>query len=198
MKELLWPDADRIGREIIPAELPFLYEAIAQCERRRIAVQAGGNVGLFPLRMIETGFETVLTFEPVRENFECLIRNTQGVKGLLAIFGAVGDERTLIDMDVWPQNCGSGKVKPGTSAPQFVIDDFHLPSCDLIQLDVEGYEFNALMGAKETIIRCSPVIMIEDRGHGQMLQGALPAWIETNFGYTAVAWSGTDVILTKD
>jgi hypothetical protein len=31
----------------------------------------------------------------------------------------------------------------------------------IIQLDVEGYEHNALEGAKETIERCKPIIIVE-------------------------------------
>lgn len=38
----------------------------------------------------------------------------------------------------------------------------NLQTCDLIQLDLEGYEFNALLGGIETIKRCKPVIVIED------------------------------------
>jgi hypothetical protein len=41
------------------------------------------------------------------------------------------------------------------------IDDMHLPSCDLIQLDIEGYELFALQGAQRTIEQYRPVIMIE-------------------------------------
>ena len=42
-----------------------------------------------------------------------------------------------------------------------LIDDLNLPGCDLIQLDLEGYEFYALQGGIETIKKHKPVIVIE-------------------------------------
>jgi hypothetical protein len=36
-----------------------------------------------------------------------------------------------------------------------------LPACDLIQLDLEGYEVYALYGARETIRRHRPVLIVE-------------------------------------
>ena len=45
--------------------------------------------------------------------------------------------------------------------PTIVVDNLNLPGCDLIQLDVEGYELNALLGAVETIKKYKPVLCIE-------------------------------------
>jgi hypothetical protein len=55
------------------------------------------------------------------------------------------------------------------------IDDLNLPSCDLIHLDVEGYEAAALQGAIETIKKFKPVVIIE-RDSG--------ANVVTDLGYT--------------
>ena len=43
----------------------------------------------------------------------------------------------------------------------YCIDDLNLTECDLIMLDVEGYELHALNGAIETIKKYGPVICIE-------------------------------------
>ena len=45
--------------------------------------------------------------------------------------------------------------------PTIILDNLNLPDCNLIQLDVEGYEFNALLGAIETIKKFKPVLCIE-------------------------------------
>ena len=42
------------------------------------------------------------------------------------------------------------------------IDQLNLDNITCIQLDIEGYELNALIGAKKTIIKNLPVILIED------------------------------------
>jgi hypothetical protein len=36
-----------------------------------------------------------------------------------------------------------------------------LEICDLIHLDIEGYEKKALLGGRKTIERCNPVVVIE-------------------------------------
>ena len=45
--------------------------------------------------------------------------------------------------------------------PTLKIDDLNLKHCDFIQLDVEGYQLFALMGAENTIKKFKPVISIE-------------------------------------
>jgi len=42
------------------------------------------------------------------------------------------------------------------------IDDLNLSICDLIHLDIEGFEKFAILGAIDTIVKCKPVIVIED------------------------------------
>jgi len=42
-----------------------------------------------------------------------------------------------------------------------IIDELNLPSCGLIQLDIEGYEYFALLGAQNTIEKYHPVIIVE-------------------------------------
>jgi len=51
-----------------------------------------------------------------------------------------------------------GKVKIQAIA----IDDFKLPRVDFIKIDVQGMELDVLNGAKETIARCKPAIVIEN------------------------------------
>jgi hypothetical protein len=45
--------------------------------------------------------------------------------------------------------------------PMMSIDSLNLMECDLIALDVEGFEMNALQGAKNTILKYKPTIIAE-------------------------------------
>jgi hypothetical protein len=45
--------------------------------------------------------------------------------------------------------------------PMITVDSLGLDDIDLMQLDLEGYEYDALVGAKETIERNKPVIIVE-------------------------------------
>ena len=60
-------------------------------------------------------------------------------------------------------NSGMNTINPNKvgNIPQFMIDDLDLSDCDLIWLDLEGYELQALAGALNTIEKFNPVIMAE-------------------------------------
>ena len=45
------------------------------------------------------------------------------------------------------------------------IDMFEIENLACIHLDVEGHELNALKGARKTILRCNPLILIEDNNN---------------------------------
>lgn len=128
---------------------------------KNVMVQAGGNCGLYTKKYANV-FRTVYTFEPLPELFECLVRNLVDHPNVVKIQGCVGNEHTLVDIDPHEGgDIGGGHVGKTGIFPVFKIDDLNLPECNLIHLDVEGYETNALRGAKETIARCKPIICIE-------------------------------------
>ena len=56
-------------------------------------------------------------------------------------------------------NSGMFEKHDGTGAiPVLSIDQLGLNNCDLIHLDIEGGEYDALMGAEHTIKRFGPLI----------------------------------------
>jgi FkbM family methyltransferase len=129
---------------------------------KNVMVQAGGNSGLY-VKKYAKKFKTVYTFEPFPELFECLVRNVNE-PNVIKIQACVGNSHTLVNMEEhFEGDAGGGHV--GTSrgiVPTFLIDDLNLPECNLIHLDIEGYEPFALEGARETILRCKPIIAIEN------------------------------------
>lgn len=112
---------------------------------------------------------TLYAFEPVLENYVmaklCVQKN--GLDDVILLNAALGSEISMGYMDV---TLGDGAHRGGTSqlAAQgqptaiLTIDQFGLEEVSLIQLDVEGHELEALLGAKQTIARCRPYILIED------------------------------------
>jgi FkbM family methyltransferase len=154
-----WPDDVGSKWEHSLRHVQSLEWAIAACPERRVAIQAGGNIGLWPKRLAES-FEQVLTFEPEPISRACLERNVY--KNVLVSAAALGDRLGYCSID--RKSLGSHKVKDGEDVEVVTIDSLDLEYLDLLQLDVEGYEWHALMGGLETIDRCQPVIQVELRG----------------------------------
>lgn len=132
---------------------------------RTAVVQAGGNLGMYPRRLAEL-FETVYAFEPAPDLFAAMQRNAPAAN-IVRLQAAVGDERRLVGMsrarrDGKPNaHEGITHVSGEGVIPTLRIDDLGLPVCDLVMLDVEGWELFALRGAHETLMRCRPVVCVE-------------------------------------
>ena len=105
------------------------------------------SCGVWPAWLADH-FETVYTFEPDRENFRCLVQNVPD--NVVCFQSALGYQRKLIDLHRDPVNCGAYFVEKEGTIPTLRIDDLELPACDLIVLDVEGMEADALQGAMLT------------------------------------------------
>jgi len=123
-------------------------------------VQAGGYQGMYP-RLFSAYFDTVYTFEPTPLSFYCLTQNCQK-DNIIKMQAALGAENVLVDIEVVaPGNSGMNKTVPTGTYPQLTIDSLNLNSCDMIQLDMEGGEIEALKGAFETLKKYKPFIQVE-------------------------------------
>lgn len=194
----VWPEGCR-HREYIAAECYSLAEnLLPYLNRRDVAVQAGGNVGILP-QILSGIFGKVHTFEPDAQNFACLVQNASA-PNITAYQFALGDKNGEVAIAHRDDNCGQSHVVDGDDVPVVSIDAMELAACDLIALDVEGYELAALKGAAETIAKFSPVIAIEENGLSErygVQKGAALDWLVDNFGYGVVGLHGRDLILTR-
>ena len=132
----------------------------------RTCIQAGGCIGVWPTRLAQI-FNTVHTFESQADNYQCLTHNTEGITNIITYPNALGSKDGLVKMVQEPRyvgHSGAWMVEDGGDIPQITIDSLNLSHVDLIWLDIEGSEYNALEGARQTIERCKPVIGIEYRG----------------------------------
>ncbi len=172
--------------------------AVQMCPKRRIAVQAGGNIGAWPV-WLSKRFQQVLTFEPEKVNYDCLIRNVEPYANIETYNAALSDRVGEAFLNVC-RSIGSHHVSAtGSQAVKLLtIDSFNLEALDYIVLDVEGFEWEALAGADETIRRFRPIIQVEDRGHGATKgQGkTFTDIINLLQGYQIQTRVGRDVIFT--
>jgi FkbM family methyltransferase len=135
--------------------------AIDLCSRRRTAVQAGGNMGLWPMKMA-TVFERVLTFEPEPVSLRYMKANLILFDNVEVREEALGATNGYCSIE--RRSLGSHRVVEGNTTLRIPLDVLGLDDVDLLQLDTEGYELEALRGAVETIKRSHPIIQVELRG----------------------------------
>jgi FkbM family methyltransferase len=163
-------------------------------DKRRVVIQAGGNMGMYP-RLLSDMFQSVYTFEPDPVNFHCLVANCQR-DNIIKMNAALGLQHEMVSISVerfvdWETNYGVRDVvkKENSHIPTFMIDDLKPDYCDLIMLDVEGYELNILKGANKTIEKFHPVIFAE------YAEPCIP-YLQS-FGYEAVDRSYGDIIFVR-
>lgn len=184
--DLLWDGRDEYCFEIIDHEWKYLFEIMQKTVKKsRNVIQAGGNCGLYPLRLSQY-FEKVFTFEPDPVNFFCLSNNCKNNK-IVKFNCALGDEYKSV-MIGNPQLSNNGMPKilkedeSGHSIYMIALDGLHIKDVDLILLDIEGYEYNALLGAKNTLAENDSVVIIEVTESEKEIDSFL-----TSLGYTKAA-----------
>lgn len=163
-KKWVWPAIDQNSWEAQNEHVGLVNHILPYVTNKNIMIQAGGNCG-FILSTFVDHFKTIYTFEPDPVNFYCLNQNVtaQHVFKMQACLGKTKETvnvKQLIREDR-PHDTGGVHVHGSGLTPTIVIDELNLTGCDLIQLDIEGYELNALMGAIETIKKYKPVICVE-------------------------------------
>jgi len=167
-------------------DLRSLDYVIARTPRRKVAVQAGGNLGLFPKRLAEV-FAAVYTFEPDKVLFSYLEHNAPE-HNIIPVNAALGCSREPVSTACGRRDDSGRDVHEGLTyvsgsgdIPQVMLDDLNLQACDLIYLDIEGYELNALKGAEMTISKHRPILAVECNGNGRhygSTKQELRAWLK--------------------
>jgi FkbM family methyltransferase len=200
INDFYWPDHDADCHPVVPNQLEDLQYALTHVKNQNVCVQAGGNVGIWPKRLGEL-FKTVYTFEPDPENFNCLARNVTD-HNIVKLNAGLSNKHELITVKspnvVHDNNCGAYQVTQGGQIPTFKIDDLNLTECDLIYLDIEGYELYALEGAVETITKFKPIIALEQKFLPIMYQDnpeAASEWLIENHNYEVVERIHRDIVL---
>jgi len=146
----------------------------------RTAVDIGAHVGI-SVHQWAPLFDQVHAFEPMIDHFECLELNTAKFGNVTRHNCAMSNQsamlkgayRTmknsgsfqLVDKEFVAVNHKKARIY---NIPSKRLDEFELDNVDLIKIDVEGWEFEVLKGAEQTVRRCKPVLMVEFTNGGGM------------------------------
>jgi len=193
------PDIDECCINALMVELPDLLQSYAFMTQFRTVIQAGGNIGVYPATMAKQ-FERVITVEPDFVNYQALLLNVAGHDNIDHVQAAFGDKEGTASVDhVYPENIGAHQLKVGNDVRVMPIDYFEVHDCDFIQLDIEGYEHLALLGAEKTIKKTHPVITLELKGLGSRYGYSDEDTINLlqDWGYEIVGRVNRDVIFAR-
>jgi FkbM family methyltransferase len=158
------PEKDNCCLDIVLSEVSDVDRILPHCEQRRVAVQAGGNIGIWAKKLSES-FASVHTFEPDPLNYKAMIANVSAVKNIASHNVALSDKPgagAMFEFEL--NNIGANHVVDGDEFKVITIDSLNLNDVDLIQFDIEGHEPLAVLGSIETIKRSYPVVCLELKG----------------------------------
>jgi FkbM family methyltransferase len=193
------PEKDEHCIQAVLAEVSDLGASLDLCRQFRTAIQAGGNVGVYPMALAQK-FERVYTVEPDAANYEALAINTASQPRVVIRRAAFGQDHSKAAIDqIYPDNIGAHQIKEGNEFDVLPIDSLGVTDCDLLQLDVEGSEHQAILGALATIEASWPVITLELKGHGERYGYTDMDTINllADMGYRIADRVNKDVIFTK-
>lgn len=142
-------------------DLEILEKAIAHCEHKRVAVDAGANIGRWAKRMAES-FERIEVFEPYDPSMRCLRKNLEGSNvgfHSFALMNYCGETELYLEPRAhFLQKQNNGECMRVNCA---TLDSLDFERVDLLKIDVDGHDAEVIEGAKETIKRSRPIIVLE-------------------------------------
>lgn len=184
-------------------QLKKYIAALPAVRQFRHAVDIGANIGLWS-RVMAVCFDRVTAFEPSAECHEAFwlnVRQRGSFDGRVKLEAyGLSNEPGTIKLNTRLRSTGFTRVDPEGNAEVEVrtLDSFQLADVDLIKIDVEGWEHNVVKGGIETIRRCKPVLIVEQKPNNAELHG-LKQYGATNllkkWGAREVANVSGDVIL---
>jgi len=148
---------------------------------RKIAIDVGGHVGHFAYNMVRY-FDQVHTFEPVDDNYECLVKNLENFSNVNFFnFGLScrnEEKEIFLEKDdnsgTWSIECIFSKNKNSCRKKIIKLHSFDelFPRLEpnYIKLDIQGHEPEALKGMFRTLMNSSPLVHIEVVGTKNVIE----------------------------
>lgn len=140
-----------------------------------VFIDIGANIGTVALRAASISKNgSIYAFEPDKAHYDALNYNSQlnQFKNINIINKALGEQLKRAKLfKVDQSNKGMNRILTDRGHSEFewvdvtTLDDeverLNITKIDLIKIDVEGYEFNVLRGAKNVLKRFHPILIVE-------------------------------------
>lgn len=144
-----------------------------------IVVDVGACIGSWTLPALEMGANHVYCFEPSKEFISVLNRNIEarGWRDRVTIIDKAlwhkEEKRVLYELDQSIISNFRGLHYPDEYIVDCIkLDSYPLEGLDWMKIDIEGAELAVLIGAKETLLRFEPNIIVEI--HENLIKTIIP------------------------
>ena len=189
-----WMTESKRAREI-DGKLTYQHHKITKAmdlqpvDRRRVCVDIGAHAALWSMWLVDE-FDELIAFEPVPLHADLFDLNMEGKSYELHRM-ALGNAPGTVGIEIPPDMTGNAHVAvagaarhPGGKYSEIkhwpivenveirTLDSFDLTDVDFIKIDVEGFELPVVQGAEETICRCKPHMVVEQKGNESAYGGA--------------------------
>jgi FkbM family methyltransferase len=156
-------------------ELKNIGKLLPHPSQRRIAIDIGANLGFYSMTL-KNYFYKVYAFEVN----PYLANQLTNVSPRISVFGSgLSSQKGLATLYVptigntvltgWASlhegNCPDADGHHELSVQTETLDSYGFTHVDFIKIDVEGHEDKVLLGARNTLIGSSPVLLIEIKDH---------------------------------
>jgi FkbM family methyltransferase len=148
--------------------------------REKNILDIGACFGLMSLFFSKETNAEVLSFEPMEYNYKVLKKNTEKIDNIIIFNCGIGDSNSQnksFNIYKKDENLGQSQLYQKGLNPEIdkqinneekynsikieSLDNIHIENCGFIKLDVEGFEYPALVGAKKFIKKHKPNIFVE-------------------------------------
>lgn len=197
-QQFMFPNGDQhFNRNKDRYQYHTFLAALSLIKQTRTAIDIGGHIGFYSSAMLDV-FKQVEAFEPSPINAKCFVHNVP--KANLNRYG-LGEQNQKVKLHLAEDNSGNSSIVEefGHHAVEIEIktlDSFNFNNIDLIKIDVQGYEEQVLLGAKETILKNKPVIIAELITHKNSPPNQAALKILDSYHYKTSLVMGKDYILT--
>lgn len=172
-------------------------------------IDVGAHFGACSLMAVSFGASRVMAFEPAPKNLRILRKNCAGLRGITVVDRAISDQSDVkLKMRIFgTRHCASNtlanprlperviKASPTqeVEVETVTIDDYVANQGigpDVIKVDVENHTGRALAGARRTLAKYHPAVIVEVGGYGSSAKNDLE--VLRNLGYCFYRWVNTD------
>lgn len=172
-----------------------------------VAIDCGANIGVHTIEWAKrmTGWGQVLAIEAQERIYYALAGNIaiNNCFNAIAMHAAVSSESGIMKIPVpdylTASSFGSLELRPSATTEfigqaidyseekmvpvqKMTLDSLQLSRVDLIKIDIEGMEMEALEGARQLVEKCHPILLIEQI---KTVRERLRAWIQER-GYEVI------------